>query len=163
MHLLQSVSLYDPARHLSPTPHPPTRRRTLQKSLSKLCLSLLVEQSPLLGAGIAMATITESLNPLRFVTPFDLFSPLLRVAYHLGHLANRITNRHAPDHQQVSTQHRIGSLAVKALKTLGLRLLLRISFLAHARKYTAGFGITRNEQESCSSPLVGSLFSLQIP
>src|SRR5215210_8575950 len=101
MHLLQSVSLYDPARHLSPTPHPPTRRRTLQKSLSKLCLSLLVEQSPLLGAGIAMATITETLNPLRFVTPFDLFSPLLRVAYHLGHLANRITNRHAPDHQQV--------------------------------------------------------------
>jgi hypothetical protein len=37
----------------------------------------------------------------------------------------------------VSTQHRIGSLAVKALKTLGLRVL-RISFLAHAWKYTTG-------------------------
>jgi hypothetical protein len=39
-----------------------------------------------------MATITESLDPLRFVTPFDLGGLLLRVAYHLGHLANRIAH-----------------------------------------------------------------------
>src|SRR5215211_2718446 len=154
MHLLQSVSLFDPARHLRSTPHPPTRRRTLQKSLAKLYLSLRVEQSPLLGAGIAMATITESLNPLRFVTPFDLFSPLPGVAHHLGHLAYRIANRHAPDHQQVSTQHRISSLAVKALKTLGFPLFLRISFLAHAWKYTAGFGISPVCLPLCPSPLL---------
>ena len=140
MHLLQSVSLFDPARHLSPTPHPSARRRTFQKSLTKLCLSLLVEQSPLLGPGIAVAAVAKTLNPLRFLTPFDLFSPLLGVAHHLGHLTNRIANRHAPDHQQVSTQHRIGSFAVKVLKTLGLRLL-GTSFLAHTWKYTTGIRI----------------------
>src|SRR5215210_6583302 len=140
MYLFQSVSLFDPARHLSPTPHPSARRRTLQKSLTKLCLSLLVEQSPLLGPRVGVAAVAETLNPLRLVTPFDLPNPLLGVAHHLGHLTNRIANRHAPDHQQVSTQHRTASFAVKVLKTLGLRLL-GTSFLAHAWKYTTGIRI----------------------
>ena len=103
-----------------------------------------------------MAAVAKTLNPLRLVTPFDLFSPLLGVAHHLGHLTNRIANRHAPDHQQVSTQHRIGSLAVKALKTLGLRLL-KTSFLAHAWKYTTGIRIIR------ASPPSGAGHSASVP
>src|SRR5215213_10074527 len=44
----------------------------------------------------------------------------------------------------MGAKHRIASFTIETLQPRGLRLrlLLRISFLVHARKYTAGFGIT---------------------
>src|SRR5215211_361660 len=43
----------------------------------------------------------------------------------------------------MGAKHRIASFTIETLQPRGLRLrlLLRISFLVHARKYTAGFGI----------------------
>src|SRR5215213_9474323 len=45
----------------------------------------------------------------------------------------------------MGAKHRIASFTIETLQPRGLRLrlLLRISFLVHARKYTAGFGIIR--------------------
>src|SRR5215213_9089953 len=43
----------------------------------------------------------------------------------------------------MGAKHRIASFTIETLQPRGLRLrlLLRISFLVHARKYTAGFGM----------------------
>jgi hypothetical protein len=133
--------LLDPTRHLRPTPHPSARRSLLKKSLAQPFLALLVEQCPLFSTGIAVPAIAKPLNPFGLVTPCDLPNPLLGVAHHPRHLAHRITQRHAPDHQQVSTQHWIFCLAVEPLQPRGLRSL-PISFLAHARKYINGFRIS---------------------
>src|SRR5215212_1085626 len=116
MYLLQAPLLLDPARHLRPIPHTSTWRSLLHNSLAQPCLSLLVEQRPLLGPRVGVATITKSLNPLRIVTPFDLPDPLLGVAHHLGYLPHRIPNRHPPDHKQVGAQYRIGGLAVETFQ-----------------------------------------------
>jgi hypothetical protein len=64
----------------------------------------------------------------------------------------------------VGALHRINGLAVKTFQLRGLRLL-RISFLAHARQYTTGFGIIARSPEKgaetsiylASSPEVQSI------
>src|SRR3712207_9382911 len=97
----------DPTRHLRPTPHPSARRGLLKKSLAQPFLALLLEQSPLFSTGIAVPAIAKPLNPFGLVTPCDLPNPLLGVAHHPRHLAHRITQRHAPDHQR-SEERRVG-------------------------------------------------------
>src|SRR5215211_7740640 len=47
----------------------------------------------------------------------------------------------------MGAKHRIASFTIETLQPRGLRLLLRISFLVHARKYTAGFGMTHRPAE----------------
>src|SRR4051812_11159427 len=88
-----------------------------------------------------MPAVAQSLRSLRLVTPGNLPHPLLRIAHRPGHFPDRIPQRHPPDHKQVGAQHRIGGLTVQAFQPRGLRFL-RISFLAHTRKYTDGFSIT---------------------
>ena len=92
------------ARSTSPRPEGPPPEEPPEARLA-----LLVEQRPLLGAGIGVAAVAKPLDPFRLVTPRDLPGPLLAIAHHPGHLPDRIAQRHPPDHQQVGTQHRIGS------------------------------------------------------
>src|SRR5215212_10259085 len=91
-----------------------------------------------------MPAVAKALYPFVLVTPGYLPGPLLGVTHHPGHLPDRIPNRHPPHHKQVGAQHRIAHITVETLQPRGLRLL-QTSFLAHAWKYTTGFGITRED------------------
>src|SRR5215211_6018861 len=53
----------------------------------------------------------------------------------------------------MAAKHRIASFTIETLQPRGLRLrlLLRISFLVHARKYTAGFGISPSTRQVSTS------------
>src|SRR3954462_11401182 len=104
-------------------------------------MALLVEQSPLFGAGIAVPTIAKPLDPFGLVTLGDLPGPLLRISHHPGYFAHRIPKRDAPYHKQVGAQHRISSLPVQSFQPRGFRAP-RIYLLVHVWKYTTGFGIT---------------------
>lgn len=99
--------------------------------------------------------VTSEEVEIRYVIPTDpsseqvrfchlrsdyLPNPLLGVASHFGYLSDRIPNRLAPHHKQVSAQHRIFRLAVEPFQPRGIRSL-RISFLTHARRYATGVGI----------------------
>jgi len=77
MHLLYTYLLLHPTCHLRSAPHTSAWRSLLQKSFAQPYLALIIEQHPLLGPRIAVATITESLYPFGFVTLGDLPYPLL--------------------------------------------------------------------------------------
>jgi hypothetical protein len=134
---------FSPRSNAPPSAHSTSLRpaEPPQEELGATVLGPPRRASPLFSTGIAVPAIAKPLNPFGLVTPCDLPNPLLGVAHHPRHLAHRITQRHAPDHQQVSTQHWIFCLAVEPLQPRGLRSL-PISFLAHARKYINGFRIS---------------------
>src|SRR5215212_2428809 len=131
MHLLQTVPLLDPARHLRAAPHPPARWWPRQERLSKLCLPLLVEQRPLPRARVLVAAVAHSIHPPLVVAAGYLAHPSNAVAGDLRDLLGLLPLAKQPHDLVVRALDRVLRLSVAVFQLLRGRMRRQLYPLWH--------------------------------